>query len=103
MPDCARRRRAAQALHRSKEVSARGSRKGYGTRSASREIPPVPAPRAPRSGLRSDPGSRSSACDPARLTIGSELTVSIGPDVVRVRIDRTESGADEPVLYASEL
>jgi hypothetical protein len=45
----------------------------------------------------------SGVVDTLPLTIGSELTVAIGPDMVRVRIDRTESGADEPVLYASEL
>ena len=45
----------------------------------------------------------SGVVDTLPLTIGSELTVAIGPNMVRVRIDRTESGADEPVLYASEL
>ena len=37
------------------------------------------------------------------LTIGTELTVAIGPEMVRVRVERTESGSDQPVMYASEL
>jgi hypothetical protein len=45
----------------------------------------------------------SGVVDTLPLTIGSELMVVIGPDMVRVRIDRTASGADEPVLYPSEL
>jgi hypothetical protein len=45
----------------------------------------------------------SGAIDTLPLTIGSELTVAIGPETVRIRIDRTASGADQPVMYASEL
>ena len=45
----------------------------------------------------------SGGVDTLPLTIGSELTVAIGPEMVRVRIERTESGLDQPVMYASEL
>jgi hypothetical protein len=45
----------------------------------------------------------SGALDTLPLPAGSELTVAIGSEVIRVRIDRTESGADQPVMYASEL
>ncbi len=45
----------------------------------------------------------SGALDTLPLTIGSELAVAIGSEMIRVRIDRTESGADRPVMYASEL
>ncbi len=45
----------------------------------------------------------SGTLDTLPLTIGTELTVRIGAETVRIRIDRTESGEDQPVLYASEL
>jgi hypothetical protein len=45
----------------------------------------------------------SGALDTLPLTTGSELTVAIGPEMVRVRIERTESAVDQPVMYASEL
>jgi hypothetical protein len=45
----------------------------------------------------------SGAIDTLPLTTGSELTVAIGSEMVRVRIERTESGADQPVMYASEI
>lgn len=50
-----------------------------------------------------DAHAASGAIDTLPLTIGSELTVAIGPEMVRIRIERTESGAEQPVLYASEL
>ncbi len=45
----------------------------------------------------------SGAIDTLPLTIGSELTVTVGREMMRLRIERTESGADQPVMYASEL
>jgi hypothetical protein len=45
----------------------------------------------------------SGAIDTLPLVVGSELTVAIGREMVRVRIERTESGADQPVMFASEL
>jgi hypothetical protein len=45
----------------------------------------------------------SGAVDTLPLTIGSELTVAVGPEMVRVRIERIESGAEQPVMYASEF
>jgi hypothetical protein len=45
----------------------------------------------------------SGAIETLPLTNGSELTVAIGPETVRVRVERTESGSDQPVMYASEI
>jgi hypothetical protein len=45
----------------------------------------------------------SGAVDTLPLKIGSELTVAIGPEKVRIRVERTEAGADQPLMYASEL
>ena len=45
----------------------------------------------------------SGAVDTLPLTIGSEITVAVGPEMIRVRIERIESGTEHPVMYASEL
>lgn len=47
--------------------------------------------------------AEAGALDTLPLQAGSEVTVALGHDTVRIRIDRTESGVAQPVLYASEV
>jgi len=47
--------------------------------------------------------AESTALDTLPLQVGNEITVAVGPEIVRIRIDRTESGVAQPVLFASEV